>query len=103
MTVGGGRVYASARDCGHDPRGCGHDGRGARLRRGKGGRADRRDPFVIGYARAKCLTGGSYTTARAEERARAHEARQGRPTWRRGRGRGETGVRSRAKWAERPR
>jgi hypothetical protein len=69
----------------------------------RGGRADRRDPFVIGYARAKCLTGGSYTTARAEERARAHEARQGRPTWRRGRGRGETGVRSRAKWAERPR
>jgi hypothetical protein len=58
------------------------------LRRGKGG-AERQDPSVSGYARAKRLAGGSYMAARAERRVRAHSCA----------GRGETVVRS---WAERP-
>jgi hypothetical protein len=87
----GGGGYASARDRGYDPHGHGHGGRGARLQRGRG------------YARAKRLAGGSYTTARAERRAQAHGcADRAGPPCSEGGGRGVTGARSRAKWAERP-
>jgi hypothetical protein len=63
-----------------------------------GGRADRRDPSVSGYARAKRLTGGSYIGARAEGRARAYGCadRAGPPSGEGG-GRGEAGARSRVK------
>jgi hypothetical protein len=66
-------------------------------------RADRRDPSVSGYARAKRLTGGSYIGARAEGHARACGcADRAGPPGGKGGGRGEAGTRSPAKWAERP-
>jgi hypothetical protein len=67
MTVEGG--YASARDRGHDPCGRGHDRWGVTTR--KGGRADRRDPSVSGYARVKRLV-GSPTRQREPRGMRGH-------------------------------
>jgi hypothetical protein len=68
---------------------------------GGGGRANKRDPFGSGHASKapgrRVLHGSKSREARAGARLR----RQGGPTWRRGRGRGEAGAWSRAKWAER--
>jgi hypothetical protein len=104
MTIGG--VYASACDRGHDPRGRGH---GVPLRRGNGGRADRRGSSVSSYARAKRLAGGSYTAARAERHAWAcgcangvgPPSGEGGGGVRRARGRGLNGQkgRDRGSWA----
>jgi hypothetical protein len=68
MTVGG--VMPQSRSWPRSSRTWARRARGAVASR-KGGGADWRDPSISGYARAKHLTGVSYTTARAERRARA--------------------------------
>jgi hypothetical protein len=81
--------------------------RRAWLQRGKGGRADRRDPSVSGYTRTKRLAGWSFTAARAERRARArscaHRAGppgdEGEGGVRRARGRGLNGPKGRDRGA----
>jgi hypothetical protein len=73
----------------------------------KGGRDDRQDPSVSGYARAKRLSSGSYTTARAEGHARARGCadRAGPPggeggvRWAHGRGPNGPKGRDRGSWA----
>jgi hypothetical protein len=67
------------------------------------GRADKWDPSVSGYARAKRQTGGSYTAARAEGCARARGCAdravppggEGGGGVRRARGHGPTGLKGR--------
>jgi hypothetical protein len=71
----------------------------------KGGEADRQDPSVSGYARAKRLAVGSYTAARAEGHARARGCadRAGPPGGeggggvRRARGHGPNGLKGRGR------